>query len=533
MVGKLRYFTFVFAPIAVVILLGAWSLKQADDALAMVRLESSVDLAVGLGANALTRHLDTVQRDLRYLSAQDALKRLIQHGSSEALAQFTHDALAFSDAARIYDQIRWIDEQGQERVRIDRVDGAAVAIPQAQLQNKKDRYFFTDTMALDPGEVFVSPLDLNIEQGTLQIPYKPMLRFATPVADASGNRRGILILNYLGKIMLDEFAAASIGLSDDIMLLNAEGYWLKGKNPDDEWGFMLNRPITFAGRYPDVWLRIRRSEQGQWQAPSGLWTWRSVYPLQSGTVSSTGTAAAAGPSEARVTSQGYVWKVVSHVSNDQLAALGARTTSRYAWIGATLLALLAVLSWLLAIALDEQSRARRLLERLATTDGLTGLANRRFFIDQVKQYWGSYQRRPDVPVGVLMMDLDHFKSVNDTHGHAAGDMVLQQFGRILRKSLRQTDIAGRIGGEEFCVLLRGSEVEGARIYAERVRRELEAEQIMIGEARLAVTVSIGASAFMPDDSIPTAAMQRADAALYRAKAAGRNRVELAESIPQA
>jgi diguanylate cyclase (GGDEF)-like protein len=223
---------------------------------------------------------------------------------------------------------------------------------------------------------------------------------------------------------------------------------------------------------------------------------------------------------------GYRWKAVSRVHPEQLAALGVATARRYSIIAGGLMGLLAVVSWLLALSLDDRARARELLERMATTDGLTGVANRRYFMERLSQYWSGFQRHPPLPVGVVMMDLDHFKRINDTHGHAAGDMVLQQFGRLLRASLRDTDTAGRIGGEEFCVLLRGSDPEGVRAYAERIRRQLEADPMTLGGARLATTVTCGGSIFLSSDAIPAAAMQRADAALYRAKAAGRNRVEL-------
>ena len=105
---------------------------------------------------------------------------------------------------------------------------------------------------------------------------------------------------------------------------------------------------------------------------------------------------------------------------------------------------------------------------------------------------------------------------------------MQHFSRILSASLRQTDTAGRIGGEEFCVLLRGSDLEGVRVFAERLRHQLETEPVVVGDVQLTVTVSGGGSTFWSTDIGPAAAMQRADAALYRAKAAGRNRVELAE-----
>ncbi len=411
---------------------------------------------------------------------------------------------------------------------MDRVAGAAVAIHAERLQNKGTRYFFTDTLALNPGQVFVSPLDLNIEGNAIDVPYKPMLRFATPVVGAAGKRRGIVILNYLGRTMLDEFASAAGSLSDDVTLLNGDGYWLKGSDRADEWGFMFKQPLTLGNRHPEVWARMRTADQGQLRTSSGLWTWRTLYPLQLGEVSSTGRAEAAGPSQERVHQDSYLWKAVSRVHPEQLAAQGAETATRYGLIAATLIGLSAVIGWLLAASLAERAKARELLERLATTDGLTGIGNHRFFMDQLKQQWSLFKRHPLLPVGILMLDLDHFKAINDGHGHAVGDMVLQHFGRILRRALRQTDTAGRIGGEEFCVLLRGTDLDGVRVFADRLRRQLETEPAMLGGLRLTVTVSGGASTFLTTDTIPAAAMQRADAALYRAKAAGRNRVEMAE-----
>lgn len=523
---RLRYFLLVFLPAALIIGLGAWYLRQAENELSMVSLQSAQELAVGLGANALTRHLDSVNRDLRYIANQEPLRVLLNAESPDALGYLTRDLIAFSEAARFYDQIRWIDETGQERVRVDRVGGTAGEVPAERLQNKGTRYFFTDTMALNPGQVFVSPLDLNIEGDAIEVPYKPTLRFATPVFDASGRRRGIVILNYLGRTMLKEFAAAAESLSHDISLVNGDGYWLKASDPADEWGFMFDRPLTLANRYPDVWLRMRAADSGRLRTGTGLWTWRTLHPLRAGEISSTGVAAAAGPSQGRVSHDGYIWKAISRVPPEQLTALGAATAIRYGIIAGGLMGLLAVLSWLLASTLDDRARARELLQRLATTDGLTGVANRRYFMDQLKQYWSGFQRHPPLPVGIVMMDLDHFKAINDGDGHAAGDMVLQHFGRILRASLRDTDTAGRIGGEEFCVLLRGCDLEGVRDYAERIRHQLETDPVFLGETQLAVTVSCGGAVFLSSDTIPAAAIRRADAALYRAKAAGRNRVEL-------
>ena len=132
-----------------------------------------------------------------------------------------------------------------------------------------------------------------------------------------------------------------------------------------------------------------------------------------------------------------------------------------------------------------------------------------------------------------MIDLDHFKQINDSHGHAVGDKVLIELGRLIQATLRETDVAGRYGGEEFVIVLPHTDAGGALIFGERLRQLIAAMPVDIGEGRtLTVTCSIGISQMMITETPqPEQALAHADAALYRAKREGRNRVEMAE-LPQ-
>jgi diguanylate cyclase (GGDEF)-like protein len=140
-------------------------------------------------------------------------------------------------------------------------------------------------------------------------------------------------------------------------------------------------------------------------------------------------------------------------------------------------------------------------------------------------------RNADHPVAVLMFDLDHFKSINDSLGHAAGDAVLRLFSSLLRDELRAGDLAGRIGGEEFAVLLTRSNPDAAAAFAERIRRKVAETSILMDQRRIAITVSIGIALMLAEDTTAEQALGRADDALYRAKAEGRNRIALAETPP--
>ena len=161
------------------------------------------------------------------------------------------------------------------------------------------------------------------------------------------------------------------------------------------------------------------------------------------------------------------------------------------------------------------------LRALSATDGLTGLPNHTTWEQAVEREYARC-RRGGHPCAVLMLDLDHFKAINDTHGHPVGDKVLREVAEILRNALRAQDLPGRYGGEEFGVLLPGSGTVAATAIAERIRKRLEAASIE-PKRGLRVTASIGCAALDASDSGAAAWIARADRALYQAKAAGRNR----------
>ncbi len=166
------------------------------------------------------------------------------------------------------------------------------------------------------------------------------------------------------------------------------------------------------------------------------------------------------------------------------------------------------------------------LERLATIDPLTGVGNRRFFLARADVEFARTQRYLG-SCAVLVLDIDHFKRINDTYGHAAGDGVLVEFAKRVQGCLRKTDLLGRLGGEEFAILAPGISTAEAAIIAERVLAAIRNHSISIDATKINVTVSIGISAFISTDPDVAAAQQRADEALYRAKREGRDRAALA------
>jgi diguanylate cyclase (GGDEF)-like protein len=163
------------------------------------------------------------------------------------------------------------------------------------------------------------------------------------------------------------------------------------------------------------------------------------------------------------------------------------------------------------------------MEMHSRIDGLTGILRRQAFMDRLEDEIKKANAF-SVPFCVLMIDIDHFKAVNDGHGHAAGDAVLARVGQILKESIYETDVVGRYGGEEFIVLLPHAELEGVKRKAEALRQRFEREVITAGFVRLQITVSIGLSHFPTHGRNASDLIARADKALYQAKETGRNRV---------
>ncbi|MES2160426.1 MAG: CHASE domain-containing protein [Pseudomonadota bacterium] len=191
------------------------------------------------------------------------------------------------------------------------------------------------------------------------------------------------------------------------------------------------------------------------------------------------------------------------------------------------------LDFVIVSTLDVTERRRMddELRVLATTDFLTGLPNRREFMRRLEDEHARLQRDLGACAAVLLLDVDHFKHINDEHGHAAGDAVLRQLGALLREGQRKIDMLGRIGGEEFAVLLPGAGPDAALAYAERLRLRVAEAAMPIDDGAgvtVMVTVSIGIAALGGTDSGGDVALRRADQALYCAKRGGRNRVALAD-----
>jgi signal transduction histidine kinase len=243
-------------------------------------LQRDGSYVVALEREFLARELGAVRADLLFLAQQPLLGRVAagEEGARQALER---EYTGFARSKPLYDQIRYLDEGGQEVVRVNRRGDTVEVVPEEGLQSKADRYYVRDTLDLQVGEVFVSPLDLNVERGQIELPPRPVIRLVTPVVEETGARRGLLVLNYAGARLLGKLRELAGSSRGDLLLINMDGEYLQAHDPDREWGWLLGHSASFRDDYPAAWDRIRAADRAQLQIGADLFTTERV-PLAEG-----------------------------------------------------------------------------------------------------------------------------------------------------------------------------------------------------------------------------------------------------------
>lgn len=298
---------------------GGYLLAESQTKHGLDLIKTSADDSVNSAAQDLGKRLAEAVDDITFLGRLPRLQDTLTSDSADNLSRLAENFGAYAQANRSITQIRWINAQGQEKVRVNATGGHTTRTDEGELQNKSDRTYVQRTDQLQAGEIYISPMDLNMENGQIQIPHLPTVRLTTPLFDAQGQRKGLLVINYQGQAWIDVFAKGASQHQSKLMLLNRNGYWLHNPIQANEWGFALNPDHTLATLNPDAWAAINQGNRGSaWQA-DGLWLWKNVYPLQA-IDDEQQSADTTAPSKAAVGDANYVWRVVRHIPQAELNA---------------------------------------------------------------------------------------------------------------------------------------------------------------------------------------------------------------------
>lgn len=357
----LPYFLRIFLPLTLFILSAIAIYFAVDTHHEEKRIQVEQTHQVGLSQLSLQRDISGVINELRYLATSTTLMRFINSENGEKRAAAEKDVARFAQNLGRYDQIRWLDLNGMEQLRVDHRNVVTHIVPKQALQDKSRRYYFTAAISLSPGEIYLSPLDLNMEKGEVEIPYRPVLRIATPTADSQGVRNGLLIFNYQASVMLENFAQSKQHGPAELSLLNLNGYWLYSDDAPREWAFMFGKDERFQKHYPEAWRAIMQQRQGSVQTDNGFFAFRAVDVLKKLT-NEENTLPQEQPSAQDSTAlQREKWIIVSRYPRGALDALYQEHLALYSTLLFLALLGLAIFSWKMAKTLCERNR---LVDRL-------------------------------------------------------------------------------------------------------------------------------------------------------------------------
>ncbi len=438
-----------------------------------------------------------------------SLTRSMTKGVLEGLSNIRQD----------YAQISFLDISGGEIARVDRqmyclkkFDGR---------YNQQDRIVhtnFDNVVRARAGQVIISSFDLNIEYGKVGHPLGPRIRFATPIDDLSGKRLGFVELVYCGRKFIEMIKQYITSDRAETYLINNDGYWLTDFSTDLERGFMLGSETSgyLRQQFPEFWAYIGERQEGQVVLGDHLFSFVRMSPLPDFLYPLKRSPQIKKPEQ---------WMLFSRVP---LPGLTQNIIVLDLAIGALVLLILAVISWLWTKSRFQEHEAKARLVYSATRDGLTGLYNRRAFVSNVDQEIERAKRYRRA-LSFLLFDIDHFKKINDRYGHDGGDEVLRALAKHMKVTCREQDVSSRVGGEEFAVLLPETDSQQAIIIAERLRQSVAELSIKLrGTDPVHFTISIGVTsldgASCPSDVTFHQMYTKADALMYQAKEQGRNRV---------
>ncbi|MBU1247238.1 MAG: cache domain-containing protein [Proteobacteria bacterium] len=393
----------MFLPLALVLVLAAYAVHIVEE---RRRVKLTLDHAtseVDSGTRLITSELQGAISGLLYLSNFSEMERIFY---SKLSREGTNSLLHFIKTSGLFDQIRFLDNRGMEVLRINYNQGKPALVPEDQLQNKASRYYFIESTKLDDGQIFVSPLDLNVEHGKVELPPKPMIRFSTPILGNMGERLGYVIVNYAGNSMLKTLATIPTAPGSQLMLLNSDGYWLKGPSHYQEWAFMFDvkKDISFANQYPEAWRTIA----GKWETQRNT----SLGTFVSNTVCITDIVDQY--THPRTGQGATCWKLVSHTPQSVLNDASAELRNQILAVVGLLLLLFALGSLLLAHLRTRSRSAETLVLKQIESNArfvpreFLGLLNKTTFTDV--DITDHVQR----PMTTLFTDIRSYSSISES-----------------------------------------------------------------------------------------------------------------------
>ncbi len=435
------------------------------------------------------------------ISSEDTLKSL---RDLKAFNQYLNDPtdttdlqnifLAFSKSHNLFMQLRFINKDGYEIIRVDRDKEHSIPyiVSKNRLQNKSNRCYFSSSKSKPLEEVWFSDLDLNIEHGAIEIPYRPTLRAVLPIK-YNNQFGGIIIINYLTEEFLSNLVNTPLY---DMILCDGDGFPIKHYDEKKSWGRFGHKQYTIAEDFPNDYKQILSSST----LKTDIFFSKKLnlpYTFNNGIF------------------------LIFQLKKSFIEKQNERTYNQYFYTSLIMFGMASLLTVFIAYYLNKFIRDNnQKLIQMSYIDELTQLHNRKAYNEKIEDMIEEFKRYRSV-FSMVILDIDFFKSINDTYGHTIGDHVLEDLSNLLQSTIRSNDYAYRIGGEEFIILLSNTDLTNAVIFAENLRNKIETELSTIKSRQ--ITISLGVTE-VKDNDTPKSIFKRVDDYLYEAKESGRNKV---------
>lgn len=450
------YLIFSFLSVILISFVVLFIIEKEIRGAQFVELRTNEERILKLEKDFLGKELGMIISDLNYISnafGENLEDELNYDDISNNWAEFSTNKF-------IYDQIRYIDKFGDEKIRINLDENKSYIVSKNKLQNKSDRYYFLETINLKKDSIYVSKIDLNIENNRIEEPYKPMIRFSTPVYSESGELMGIIVLNYLAENILESFKELALNSAGEVMLLNAEGYWLSNEDSSIEWGFMFEekQEMTFKNSYENEWKNIKK-ENGQHLTENGLFTYVSI-DLQNKMV--TNNPSIKNKDLISKDSKWYIVSIVNRIGKNKSIFIDnnidlVKDVCIKNLVYFLLVFLIAgIVGFLVYLNRETYSRIKYYSE----FDALTKIYNRRAGIAKLNDLIPVDERRY-FEMSLCFIDVNGLKQVNDSLGHKMGDELIITVVNVIKQVIRDSDFIVRMGGDEFLIVFNGIGTEEA------------------------------------------------------------------------
>lgn len=420
-----------------------------SNALNRTEIQASEESAVHTVSYFITYKINRLASDLEFVS-----NVLLDHYPySEDYSDVASIWLSYSSSRTVYDQIRYLDAEGNEIIRVNYGTDGAYLVPKDELQNKKDRYYFQSTLALEQNQVFLSPLDLNVENNVIEQPLKPMIRLGSPFFDPTGQKTGVVLLNYSASDILQQVQTIAASNPGDVSLLNSEGYWLYNEaDPGAEWAFMFNPESdkNFASAFPEEWSAIQSGTTNTIQTKNGCFNFSKLL---------CGSILQAQTGKNTILSQAGEWYVVTRIPNSSpdwhyfstgIGDLLLYIVRRYYVFYIVFLGVSALIS---ALYVSNRMKKEQ-VKYYSEFDVMTNSYNRNAGIQRLSTLYKNLSKNSCV-VSICFLDVNGLKEVNDILGHEAGDELLVTVAATIQRNIRSEDFIIRFGGDEFVVVFTG------------------------------------------------------------------------------